>query len=208
MRNNINHNLPLHPENPDKSNTPKKENTIVSSLHDLVFLIAGVLLVFSLLFRVVVVSGGSMNDTLVDGDWLLLVGNVLYREPKPGDIIVASKDSFEDGAPIIKRVIATQGQEVDIIDGVVYVDGQALSEDYTLDPPSTYPYASVSFPLIVEEGCVFVMGDNRNISKDSRSPEIGLVDTREILGKALFLFFPGTDEGVSARDFDRIGAIS
>ncbi len=207
MHNNMNYNIPLHPENPDKSNTPKKENTVVSSLHDLVFLIAGVLLVFSLLFRVVVVSGGSMNDTLVDGDWLFLVGNVLYREPKPGDIIVASKDSFEDGAPIIKRVIATEGQEVNIIDGVVYVDGQALSEDYTLDPPSVYPYASVSFPLIVEEGCVFVMGDNRNNSTDSRSPRIGLIDKREIMGRAVFLIIPGNGNDASKREFSRIGVL-
>ncbi len=186
----------------------QEENILLTYLHDFVFLITGVLLVFSLLFRVVVVSGPSMNATLVDGDWLLLAGNVLYNEPKQGDIIVASKDSFDNGAPIIKRVIATEGQMVyiDFVSGVVYVDGKALREPYTLTP--TNQYEGVDFPLVVDEGCVFVLGDNRNGSKDSRSPDIGQVDCREILGKAIFLVMPGDNKGNVERDFERIGVIS
>ena len=195
----------------NKTNAPKKENkdnSVLLSLHDLAFLIAGVLLVFSLLFRVVVVSGPSMKATLVDGDWLLLLGNVLYGDPKQGDVIVASKDAFDDGKPIVKRVIATEGQTVDIdfMAGVVYVDGVALDEPYTLTP--TTLYEGTEFPLVVEEGCVFVMGDNRNESKDSRSPDIGLLDEREILGRAIFLFLPGTDKNTQPRDFSRIGVLS
>ena len=87
---------------------------VLSYFHDLVCLVAGVVLLFSLCFRVVIVSGPSMNNTLIDGDWLLLLGNVLYTEPDCGDVIVASKDSFDDGAPIIKRIIALEGQAVDI----------------------------------------------------------------------------------------------
>lgn len=191
-----------------KEQQTANSNIFVSYLHDLVTLIAGVLLVFSLLFRVVIVSGPSMNSTLVDGDWLLLLGNVMYREPQHGDIIVASKDNFDDGKPIIKRVIATEGQVVDIdfAAGIVYVDGEALDEPYTLT--ATNLDEGVNFPLTVEEGCLFVMGDNRNWSKDSRSPEIGLVDKREILGKALFLFFPGNDGGDVERNFNRIGVLS
>ncbi len=189
--------------------TPQKKNNshLLSYLHDLVFLIAGVLLVFSLLFRVVVVSGPSMNNTLIDGDWLLLLGNIFYGKPEQGDIIVASKDSFDDGKPIIKRVIATAGQEVDIDfeAGLVYVDGTALDEPYTLTP--TNMSEGIEFPLTVEEGCIFVMGDNRNVSKDSRSTEIGLIDNREILGKAVFLFFPGNNGGKVSREFDRIGVL-
>ena len=200
---------PKTTESTESQDTPaKKDNSIILSyLHDLVFLIAGVLLVFSLLFRVVVVSGPSMNNTLIDGDWLLLLGNILYGEPEQGDIIVASKDSFDDGKPIIKRVIATAGQEVDIDfeAGLVYVDGTALDEPYTLTP--TNMNEGVEFPLTVEEGCIFVMGDNRNVSKDSRSTEIGLIDNREILGKALFLFFPGNNGGKVEREFDRIGVL-
>ncbi len=186
----------------------KKENLFLANLHDIVFLVAGVLLVFSLLFRVVIVSGPSMNDTLTDGDWLLLLGNVLSGEPEAGDIIVASKDAFDDGKPIIKRVIATEGQTVDIDfeAGVVYVDNVALSEPYTLTP--TTLYEGVEFPLTVEAGCIFVLGDNRDMSKDSRNAEIGLIDAREVLGKAIFLIFPGNNGGKSARDFNRIGVVS
>ena len=196
---------------PDKDfseNKSSPKSIFLSYLHDLVFLIAGVLLVFSLLFRVVVVSGPSMNSTLIDGDWLLLIGNVLYSEPQHGDIIVASKDTFDDGTPIIKRVIATEGQEVDInfLTGIVYVDGVALDEPYTLTP--TNLYEGTEFPLTVDEGCIFVMGDNRNESKDSRSPEIGQIDCREVLGRAIFLFFPGNDSGKVERKFDRIGVLS
>ena len=189
----------------------KKENfgsVFLSYLHDLTFLIAGVLLVFSLLFRVVVVSGPSMNNTLTDGDWLLLLGNVLYHEPKQGDIIVASKDAYDNGAPIIKRVIATEGQTVDIDfqAGVVYVDGTPLLEPYTLTP--TNLMEGTEFPLTVETGCLFVMGDNRNVSKDSRSIEIGQIDHREVLGRAIFLFFPGNNGGKVERKFVRIGVVS
>ena len=107
--------------------------TVLVCLHDLVHLLAGILLTLLLLFRIVVVSGPSMNATLVDGDFLLLLSNVFYTNPQPGDIIVASLDSFKDGEPIIKRVIATEGQMVDIdFDaGIVYVDGVALDEPYT-----------------------------------------------------------------------------
>lgn len=186
----------------------KDENIVLQYLHDFVYLIAGALLVFSLLFRIVIVSGPSMNQTLTDGDWLLLIGNVFYTEPEFGDIIVASKDSFDDGTPIIKRVIATEGQTVDIdfAQGIVYVDGVALDEEYTNTP--TNLREGVSFPLTVDEGCVFVMGDNRNESRDSRSPDIGMIDCREILGKAIVRLFPGTDGGDIELDLSKIGVIS
>ena len=176
-------------------------------LHDLVYLLAGIILVFLLLFRVVVVSGTSMNDTLLDGDYLLLLSSTFYQKPQHGDIIVASKDSYDNGSPIVKRVIATEGQIVDIDfdEGVVYVDNKALDEPYTLTP-TTNP-EGINFPLTVEEGCLFVMGDNRNGSKDSRHPEIGLVNKREVLGKVFFLFLPGTNYGEFPQDFSRIGVI-
>ena len=187
------------------------ENTYLPYLHDLVTLIAGVILVFSLLFRVVVVSGPSMNNTLIDGDWLLLLGNVFYSEPRKGDIIVASKDSFDNGSPIIKRVIATEGDTVDIDfeAGIVYVNSIALDEPYT--HTQTNLQEGMSFPLTVDNGCIFVMGDNRNVSKDSRSTDIGLVDKREVLGKAMFLLFPGDPDGAKgaqSRQINRIGAVS
>ena len=183
------------------------EKNVLLYLHDLVYLLAGIILVFLLFFRIVVVSGSSMYSTLKHGDWLLISSGVFFREPEFGDIVIASKDSFESGEPIIKRVIATEGQKVDIdfTSGIVYVDDVALVEDYTYT--RTTVYEGVDFPLTVSEGCVFVMGDNRNESKDSRSPEIGLVDKREILGKALFLLFPGDRRENFSRSLQRIGAI-
>lgn len=181
--------------------------TILSYLRDFVALLAGVVLIFSLLFRVVVVSGPSMKNTLYNGDYILLLNSALYTEPQYGDIIVACKDSFNNGEPIIKRVIATEGQTVDIDfeAGIVYVDGVALDEPYTNTP--TNVQEGMRFPLVVNEGCVFVMGDNRNSSKDSRSLEIGQIDKREILGKALFLVFPGSPDQETERDYSRIGAL-
>ena len=177
-------------------------------LHDFVWLMAVALVLFVLCFRLVVVSGPSMRDTLVDGDYLFLVGNLFFNEPKQGDIVVACKDTFRDGEPIVKRVIATEGQTVDIDfgRGIVYVDGVALDEPYTLTP--TNLQEGVSFPLIVDENCVFVMGDNRNDSKDSRCHEIGQIDYRQILGKAVFLLFPGNNGDTQPRDFTRIGVLS
>lgn len=195
-------------ESDEMEKMPQKGTGFLTNLHDIVFLVAGVLLVFSLLFRMVVVSGPSMKNTLIDGDWLLLMGNVLYNDPKQGDVIVASKKSFDNGKPIVKRIIATEGQMVDIDfeEGVVYVDGIALDEPYTLT--ETTLFEGVNFPIKVEDGCVFVLGDNRNESKDSRSKEIGLIDCREILGKAIFLIFPGNEKGNINRDLGRIGVIS
>lgn len=198
-------------QNPQRDSASKSENrkkNVLLYLHDFVFWLTGILLVFLLLFRVVVVSGPSMNQTLVHGDYLLLINNVFYSEPKQGDIIVAAKESFKNGEPIIKRVIATEGQWVDIdFDaGIVYVNGNPMEEPYANTP--TNLYEGIDFPLMVEDGCIFVMGDNRNESKDSRSIEIGQIDKREILGKAIFLFLPGRDPITNKQYFDRIGALS
>ena len=191
-----------------KSRKGSQNSTLLMYLHDFVTWLVAILLVFLLVLRVVVVSGPSMNATLVHGDYLLLINNIWYSEPKQGDIIVAAKDSFKNGEPIIKRVIATEGQWVDIDFelGIVYVNGTALEEPYTNTP--TNMYEGIDFPLQVDKGCLFVLGDNRNASKDSRSIEIGLIDTREILGKAIFLFLPGKDPVTEKIQFDRIGALS
>ena len=185
------------------------EKSVMLYLHDLVHLLAVVMIVFVLLFRVVIVSGSSMYATLNDGDWLLVTGSIFYHDPQYGDIIVASKESFNRGEPIIKRVIATEGQTVDIdfVTGIVYVDGVALEEDYTYTP--TNIQEGIVFPITIAEGCIFAMGDNRNGSRDSRDPSIGMIDKREILGKALLLVFPGNGEEdfPAKRDFSRIGVL-
>lgn len=183
------------------------KKSFLAYLHDLLYMLMTVLLVFLLFFRVIVVSGDSMYSTLLDGDYLLLLGNLFYQEPERGDIIVISKKSYDDGKPIVKRVIATEGQTVDILDGTVYVDGVPLTEDYINSP--TYPYggSGTRFPLTVEKNCIFALGDNRGVSRDSRDPVIGQIDRREILGKAIFLMIPGTSHGELLRDTGRIGVV-
>ena len=184
-----------------------KQN-VVLYLHDLLYMMLFMIAAFLIAFRIIVVSGSSMYNKLLDGDYILLLSNVFYHDPQYGDIVVASKESFDDGKPIIKRVIATEGQMVDIdfAQGIVYVDGVALQEDYTYTP--TNVEEGMQFPLIVDNGCVFLMGDNRNGSQDSRSTQIGLVDKRELLGKALFLMLPGTDPGALSPDYSRVGGIA
>ena len=181
------------------------KKTIVLYLHDIAWYLAAICLLFLLVFRVVIVSGTSMNYTLLDGDYLLLLSNTIYTEPKQGDVVVISKDSFQNGTPIVKRVIATEGQSVDIINGCVYVDGEVIEEKYLPEGLPTHSSGGTEFPLVVDEGCVFVLGDNRGNSRDSRYPDIGQVDKREILGKALLLVMPGTNEGEFEQDYGRIG---
>lgn len=177
-------------------------------LHDLIYILAAVCVFFVFCIRLVTVHGPSMFPTLEDRDQVALLSNVLYRNVKNGDIVVAMKPEFDD-EPIVKRVIATEGQTVDIdfIHGVVYVDGVALEEEYINEPTLRQFYEKgVEFPLTVEEGHVFLMGDNRNNSYDSRYYLIGQVDTRYILGKVIFILFPGqTDQYGTSRDFGRIG---
>ncbi len=145
------------------------------------------ILIFAFAVRLIGVQGISMQPTLHNGDRLLI--SDLFYTPKQGDIVVLQTDSFS-GEAIIKRVIATEGQVVDIDfeTGVVYVDGEALSEPYTAEP--TYVQLDFSGPVEVPEGCVFVMGDNRNRSNDSRDARIGMIDTREILGRVLVRILP------------------
>ena len=199
----------IRKEKPSENNKGSWQKDILIYLHDLTGMLAVIMVVFLLLFRMVIVSGSSMYSTLWDGDWILLISGTFYQDPEYGDIIVACKDSFNDGEPIIKRVIATEGQTVDIDfeAGIVYVDGNALEEPYTYTP--TNYEEGMQFPLVVEKGCVFALGDNRNNSRDSRDPDIGQIDRREILGKAIFLVFPGMGEGsnTAPRDFDRVGVL-
>ena len=183
------------------------KKSVILYLHDLLYMLLAIMLVFLLFFRVIVVSGDSMYSTLLDGDYLLLLGNLFYQEPDHGDIVVISKKSFDDGKPIVKRVIATEGQNVDIDfeNAVVYVDGVALDEPY-INSPTSFNEGTV-FPLTVAEDCIFVLGDNRGVSRDSRDPVIGQIDKREVLGKAIFLMLPGTSHDNLPRDKGRIGVV-
>ena len=196
----------------DMEKTEQKRSSLelgLDYLHDVVYILAVILIAFTFCVRVVLVSGSSMFSTLVDGDFLLLINRPLCGQLEQGDIVVASMDRFRGGEAIVKRVIATEGQTVDIDfrTGTVYVDGDALEEDYIFS--LTHLSEGVEFPLVVEADHVFLMGDNRGDSRDSRAPEIGQVDEREILGRAVFLMLPGTGRGeyTVQRDFARIGGL-
>ena len=192
----------------DKQTAEKEGRDLYEWVQALVCSVLTVVLVFTFGIRLIGVDGHSMVPTLQDGDRLLVTTSLLSGDYEYGDIVIIQKGAFAGGEPIVKRVIATEGQTVDIdFDaGVVYVDGTALEEPYTREP--TWTQEGTEFPLTVPEGSIFVMGDNRNHSSDSRSSDLGTVDTRYVIGKAVFLLFPGADEATGQRDFGRIGPIA
>ena len=185
----------------DEQQENKQENIktfIFDWLEVLVHAIIAVVICFSFFFRIATLDGPSMENTLLNGE-RVIISNLFY-EPKVGDIVVISRNKEnsvftmnESNTPIIKRIIATEGQTVDIDfeQGVVYVDGIALDEPYTKTP--TNRKWDIEFPVTVDEGCIFVLGDNRNDSLDSRDARIGeygMIDTRYILGHAVYRIFP------------------
>ena len=192
----------------EKQQEEKRENgrELYEWVQALVGSVLVVVLVFTFVIRLIGVDGHSMVPTLQDGDRLLVLNSMLYDDYKYGDIVVLRKDTFLE-EPIVKRVIATEGQTVDIdfSSGSVYVDGVLLKEDYIHE--LTFLEEGTEFPLTVPEGSVFVMGDNRNHSSDSRDSRLGTVDTRYVIGKAVFLAFPGPDAYTGERSFKRIGVI-
>ena len=165
-------------------------------IHCIVVAIIVCVLLFVLAARVIDVRGQSMEPTLYQGDKIVITR--LAGDYKYGDIVVLQKDSFKR-EPIVKRVIATEGQTVtiDFAEGIVRYDimNPAFYEVYGIDPEKDVTENTVT--VTVPEGCVFVMGDNRNNSSDSRVGTINFVDTRIIMGKAVFRMFP----------FNRMGAI-
>lgn len=180
-----------------KPEAVKTETTTRGEIYDwmqsLVFALIICIIVFVFIFRIVDVSGDSMNPTLLNGD-KLVVSDVFYKT-KQGDIVIFRKDEYKAEA-LVKRVIATEGQtiEIDFDRGRVYVDGELLDEPYIAEP--THNQLDFQGPQTVPEGCVFVMGDNRNASSDSRRAQIGMVDERLIVGKVLLRVFPLDSIGV------------
>ena len=173
----------------------------------LVCSVLAVVILFTFVIRLIGVDGHSMVPTLQDRDRLLVLNSLLYDDYRYGDIVILRKNGVFDGDPIVKRVIATGGQTVDIdfSTGDIWVDGVLLEEDYINE--RTYLEEGTEFPLTVPKGSVFVMGDNRNHSSDSRDSRLGTVDTRYVIGKAVFLAFPGPSENGNKRDYGRIGLI-
>ena len=173
----------------------------------LVCSVLAVVMLFTFVIRMIGVDGHSMVPTLQDGDRLLVLNSMLYHDYQHGDIVILKKNEVFGEKPIVKRIIATEGQSVDIdfSTGSVYVDDVLLKEDYINE--LTFTEEGTEFPLTVPEGSIFVMGDNRNHSNDSRDSRLGTVDTRYVIGKAVFLAFPGTDSVTEKREYGRIGVI-
>lgn len=171
-----------------------------ADLFDWLQMVMGCILAAVLLFncfaRLTQVDGESMTNTLQDGE-MMLVWSLGYH-PKAGDIVVVNKKTatFLDDRAIVKRVIAVGGQTVDIDydAGTVAVDGQVLDEPYIHEAMLCPTYENQTH-IEVPEGSIFVMGDNRNHSSDSRDVTLGTVDTRYLLGKAEFICFPFSDFG-------------
>lgn len=162
------------------------------NVRTLVFVLAALILVFTFVVRIIVVSGSSMENTLQNGDSMLVW--CLGYEPKQGDVVVLTQRSYQNDS-LVKRVIATAGQRVDIDyeTSTVYVDGVALQEDYIKEAMEIPNYGEGLNHVTVPEGCIFVMGDNRNDSADSRYPSIGIIDTRSVIGRAVMVVFPFPD---------------
>lgn len=203
----INENLIF--EDNDINEEPKDKKSVSAEIIEWLEVIStaviAVVIIFCFIFRIATISGDSMKNTLYSGE-KVIISNLAYT-PKNGDIVVISRNAensikgqVSSQGPIIKRVIATGGQTVDIDfeAGIVYVDGKPLKENYTSTP--TVNKADIEFPLYVPEGYIFVLGDNRTESLDSRYSQIGedgLIDTRYVLGHAVFRIFP----------FNRIGRL-
>lgn len=184
----------MEPHSRERDLKPTKENSLFEWYDSMVFALTVIVLVFVFLVRIITVSGYSMEPTLLWGD-RVAVQSMLYT-PRRGDVVVM--DGYINyGDPLVKRIIAVGGDtlDIDFSTGIVTLNGEQLEEPY-IAAPTKLSY-DVVFPVVVPEGYVFVMGDNRPNSLDSRSSEVGFIDERDILGKVLLRVFP----------FGRFGAI-
>ncbi len=137
------------------------------------------------LFAIFIVDGESMYPTLKDSEWLI-VNKAIYfiDEPQKGEIVVFHATETRD---YIKRVIAVAGDEIEIDAGELYVNGELIDEPYINEPMEFYNHYEKS---VVPEHTIFVMGDNRNRSADSRMHDIGFIDIDRVVGRADFVFWP------------------
>lgn len=184
-------------EQPEEPKKPFAD--ILEWMSCMIFAVTAMLVINLFFFRSITVSGTSMNDTLVDGDKVIAM-NFCYT-PRYGDIVIVQADKLKNkntglyGEPIIKRVIAKGGDTVriDYANGNVYRNDELLEEDYIKDLTHLHNdgWLQDNEEIVVPENCVFVMGDNRNASNDSRNlQDVGFIDVDSIMGKAIVRFAP------------------
>jgi len=174
--------------------------SLLSILLMVVFVALATILLRTLVFVPYEIPSGSMEDTIMTGDMVFSEKvSYYFREPEQGDI-VTFEDPMVAGRTLIKRVVATGGQTVDLVDGVVYVDGKALAEPYTQGKPS-YPKPAtladdddIVYPFVVPDGYIWVMGDNRTSSQDSRY--FGAVSVESVTGRAAMVYWPFNHIGI------------
>ena len=195
-------------EGREKKEPVTLEGTLYTWTQALVIAVVGVVMLFTFGVRLISVNGPSMQDTLYTGDQLLVL-NAMFCDFKAGDVVVINDYNAEPqlNETLVKRIVAVGGQTVDIdfSSGAVYVDGRELDEPYIKEP--TYTPEGTEFPLTLAEDEVFVMGDNRNHSSDSRDARLGPVKTGYLQGKALLLLTPGATPDTERRDWGRIGLV-
>ena len=188
---------------PEEQKTTKQKSGFFSDFLDLLEVAVTTFFIFMMIsfyvIRPVTVEGTSMVPTLHNGDKVLV--SDLFYEPARGDIVVFKKDSYDDNKALVKRVIATAGQEVNIDTeaGTVAVDGVQLAESYIADLTKREDGA-FHYPFTVPEGYIFVMGDNRMASTDSRNPAIALVPKEQVLGTVLFRYKRNSEQCSSWTD--------
>ena len=194
----------VNTENDNNSEEPAKSSFFAELFDWLCSIFSAILcfvIIFALFARVITVDGDSMVPTL-QNQQRLIVSDLFYT-PQYGDIVILYADKLYNysnstaGKPIVKRVIGLPGDKIkiDFVKGIVYRNGEALDEPYT----NTLTNLPENFPnnqeVTIEEGKVFVLGDNRNASKDSRSNDVGQIDMRYIMGKAYLRIWPISELG-------------